>query len=87
MTSTGEAERHHLLNNVLEKASRVAGHLNTAGSAGPQVLTSMETWTHQPNTLPPVCYDMRKMSKCPATCKGVTEYTVYAVCMAQVPAV
>jgi len=33
MTSTREVDRHHLLDAVLEKVFRAAGHLGTAGSA------------------------------------------------------
>jgi len=56
MTSTREADRHHLFDAVLEKKFKVAGHLGTAGSACPHVLPSMKTWRHQPNTLLPVCH-------------------------------
>ena len=56
MTSKGEAYRHHLLDAVLEKVFRVAGHLGTAGSACPQVLPSVKKWRRQPNTLLSVCH-------------------------------
>ncbi len=56
MTSTGEADRHHLLDAVLEKVFRAAGHLVTAGSACPHVLPSLKTWRHQPNTHLFVCH-------------------------------
>ena len=56
MTSTGEADTHHLLDAVLEKVFRVASHLGTAGSACPHVLPSMKTWRHQLNTLLPCCH-------------------------------
>jgi len=49
MTSTREAERHHLLDAVLEKMFRVTGHLGSACSACPQVLPSLKIWRHQPN--------------------------------------
>ena len=35
MTSTREADRHHLFDAVLEKEFKVAGHVGTAGSACP----------------------------------------------------
>jgi len=53
MTSTGEADRHHLLDP--DKRFRVAGHLRTAGSACPHVPLSVQTWRHQPNTFLFVC--------------------------------
>ncbi len=56
MTSTGEADRHHLFDAVLEKGFRVVGHLETAGSACPQVLLSVKTWRHQPHTLLSGCH-------------------------------
>ena len=55
MMSTGQADRHHLFDAVLEKVSRVAGHLTTAGSADFHILTNvlllMETWTSQTPSL------------------------------------
>jgi len=47
---------------MYEVLRAVAGHLGTAGSAGPQGFPSVKTWRHQPNTLLSVCHDMQKMS-------------------------
>ena len=55
MTSTGEADRHHLLDAVLQKIFRAAGHLGTASSACPSVLQSVKTWRHQPKNLISIC--------------------------------
>ena len=44
------ADRHHLLDAMLKKVFGVTGRLGTAGSACPQVLLSVKTWRHQPNT-------------------------------------
>ncbi len=41
------ADRHHLFDAVIEKVSRVAGHVGTAGSACPHVPLSVKTWRHQ----------------------------------------
>jgi hypothetical protein len=51
MTSAQEADRHHLLDAVVE-VLRVAGHLRTAGSACPHLLLSAKTRRHMPNTSP-----------------------------------
>ncbi len=51
MTSTGEADRHHMFDAVLEQVCRMAGHLGTTGSACAQVHPSVKTWRHQPNTV------------------------------------
>jgi len=52
MTSKRQADRAHLLD---AEVLRAAGHLETAGSACFQILPSMQTWRHQPNTFLSVC--------------------------------
>jgi len=54
--TSGEADKHHLFDAVLEKVFQVAGHLLTAGSACPQELPSVKTWIHQPNANLSVCH-------------------------------
>ena len=54
--STGELTGITCFDTMLEKVLRVAGHLRTAGTTCPQVIPSMKTCRHQPNTLLPLSH-------------------------------